>query len=124
MIRWTRFKELPLVPSPLLYDDVLYLIKDGGILTALDPLSGAVLKQGRLRNAIDGYTASPVAADGRIVFASESGKLTVVRAGAEWEDLGTHDLGETIYASPALAGDKVYVRTTDAIWCFGPETSR
>ena len=124
MIRWTRFKELPLAPSPLLYDDVLYLVKDGGILTALDPLSGAVLKQGRLRNAIDGYTASPVAADGRIVFASESGKLTVVRAGAEWEELTTHDLGETIYASPALAGDRVYVRTTDAIWCFGPETPR
>ena len=124
MIRWKRFKELPLVPSPLLYERVLYLVKSGGILSAFDSDTGAVLKQGRLRNAIDDYSASPVAADGRILFASETGKLTVIRAGEDWEELSTHELGETIYASPAVAGDRVYVRTRKGLWCFGLDEPR
>ena len=124
MIRWKRFKELPLVTSPLVYERVLYLVKSGGILSAFDSETGAVLKQGRLRNAIDDYSASPVAADGRILFASETGKLTVVRAGKDWEELSTHALGEMIYASPAVAGDRVYVRTEKGLWCFGIDEPR
>ncbi|MEZ5361961.1 MAG: hypothetical protein R2748_06335 [Bryobacterales bacterium] len=53
-------KFLPNVPSPLLYDGLLYLIKDGGILTALDAATGEIVKQGRLPEAYDKYYASPV----------------------------------------------------------------
>ena len=63
---WRYQKSLPNVPSPLLYKDVLYLMKEGGILTALDPLTGKVLKQGRLQGALGDYFASPVAADDKV----------------------------------------------------------
>ncbi len=54
-VLWHFYKSLPNVPSPLLYQGVLYLMKEGGILTALDPATGEVLKQGRLRGALEFY---------------------------------------------------------------------
>ncbi len=75
-------------------------------------------KQGRLRDAIDEYFASPVAANGRILAASRDGKLTWVKAGAEWEVLQVNDLGEECFATPALASDGVFVRTAAALYLF------
>ena len=67
---WRYTKTLPNVASPLLYRNVLYLVKEGGILTSLDPQKGDVLKQGRLTGALGAYYSSPVAADGKIYTAS------------------------------------------------------
>ena len=64
---------MPQLPTPLVYRGVLYMINDGGILTTLDPASGKVLKQGRLREAVDHYFASPVAGDGKVYFVSRAG---------------------------------------------------
>ena len=79
---WRYTKSLPNVPSPLLYENVLYLVKEGGILTALDPASGKVLKQGRLTGAPGAYFSSPVAADGKLFTISEEGKAVVLKPGA------------------------------------------
>jgi outer membrane protein assembly factor BamB len=76
---------LPCCTSPLLYEGVLYIVKEGGILTALDPKTGEILKQGRLTGALDGYYASPVGAAGKVFLLSQQGKATVIRAGADWE---------------------------------------
>jgi len=62
-IRWRYQKPVPQVPSTLLYKGVLYMINDSGILISFDPVSGKVIKQGRLQGAIDKYFSSPVAAD-------------------------------------------------------------
>jgi outer membrane protein assembly factor BamB len=117
-IVWRMQKYLPNTPSPLLYDGVMYLIKDGGILTSLDPKSGEILKQGRLPEALDTYYASPVAGAGLIYILSHHGKLTVLKAGAQWEVLATSDFAEEAFATPAIADDAVYIRTQTALYCF------
>jgi outer membrane protein assembly factor BamB len=115
---WRYEKALPNTPSPLLYQDVLYLLKEGGILTALNPQTGALLKQGRLQGALGDYYASPVAADGKLFALSEEGKLTVLKAGGAWEILAVNDLGEPAHATPAIADGKLYVRTHKTLYCF------
>lgn len=115
---WRYEKALPNTPSPLLYQDVLYLLKEGGILTSLNPQTGALLKQGRLRGALGDYYASPVAANGKLFALSEEGKLTVVQAGGEWDILAVNELGEPAHATPAIADGKLYVRTHQTLYCF------
>ncbi len=106
------------IPSPLLYEGVLYIVRNGGILTTFDAATGRVLKAGRLQGAISGYSASPVAADGKVFLASEEGKIAVLRAAREWEVLAVNDLGESCYATPALSGGRIYLRTSEALYCF------
>jgi outer membrane protein assembly factor BamB len=118
-VLWRYEKGLPNIPSPVLYKNVLYMLKEGGILTALDPASGSVLKQGRLEGALEPYFASPVAGDGKLFTVSLNGKLAVIEAGPEWKILSVSDLGEECWATPAIAGGRLYVRTASAIYCFG-----
>src|SRR5262245_30732567 len=82
-IRWKYQRTVPQLPSPLLYRGVLYMINDNGIVTSLDPETGAVIKQGRLTGAPGPHFASPVAADGHIFFTSEAGAVIVVAPGGE-----------------------------------------
>ncbi len=116
---WRHQKSLPDVASPILYRGVLYLVRNGGIVTALDPASGKVLKQGRLRGAIDGYYASPVAGDGKIYMVSDAGKAVVLKPGPDWKVLQTNDLNEDVYATPAIAGGRLFIRTQSRLYCFG-----
>lgn len=116
---WRYQKSLPNVPSPLFYQDVVYLLKEGGILTSLDPKTGAVLKQGRLRDAPGDYFASPVGADGKIFTLSHEGKLTVLKAGSDWEILAVNVLDDLCNATPAIVGGRIYLRTHSALYCFG-----
>ncbi len=117
-VKWRYFKSLPNVPSPLLLGDVLYLIKDAGILTALDKTTGEVTKQGRVREAMDRYFASPVAADGKIFLSSEAGKITVLKPGPQWEIARVNDMGEEVWATPVITDGKLYVRTRTALYAF------
>jgi outer membrane protein assembly factor BamB len=117
-ILWRYYKALPNVPSPLLYQNVLYLMKEGGILTALDPATGSVLKQGRLKSALDFYYSSPVAADGKIFTASQDGHVSVIKAGPDWEVLAVNDMDDEVYATPAPVDHRLYVRTKSALYCF------
>ena len=116
---WRMQKSYPSIPAPLLYRGVMYLMKEGGIVSSLDPASGAVLKQGRTPDALEEYYASPVAADGKIFVVSATGKVTVLKAGAQWEILGMNDLGEEVWATPAIAGGNLYIRTRNALYSFG-----
>jgi outer membrane protein assembly factor BamB len=117
-ILWRMQKFLPNVPSPLLYRGVMYLIKDGGILTAVDPKTGQVLKQGRLEKALDTYYSSPVGGGGNVYVVSQTGKITVLKAGADWEILSSAEFEEDCFATPAIAGDSLYLRTRAALYCF------
>ena len=107
------------IPSLLHYQDVIYFVKNGGILTSMDAKSGTVLKTGRVEGALGGYSASPVAADGKLYLASEDGSIAVLQAGAEWKVLSVTDLGEPCYATPALSQGSVFLRTGDALYRFG-----
>ena len=117
-VAWDYERNLPSVPSPLVYRGVLYLVKDGGIVTSVDPETGTVLKRGRARG-VGKYYASPVAADGRVYLASERGMLTVLKAGAQWEVESYRDFEERIMATPVLRDGVIYLRTDDALYAFG-----
>ncbi len=118
-VLWRMQKNLPYIPTPLLYQDVFYMVKDGGIVTSLDPATGKLLKEGRTKDAIGEYYASPVAADGKVYLANVDGKISVLKAGAQWEVMGVNDIGEEIHATPALVDGRIYVRTHGALYCFG-----
>jgi outer membrane protein assembly factor BamB len=118
-VAWAYHKRVPQLPSPLLYQGVLYMVNDGGVVTSLDPATGEVRSQGRLKGAVDNYYASPVAADGKIFMSSELGKVAVVKPGGSLEILAVNDLGDLIYATPAIDGGRLYVRTRGALYCFG-----
>lgn len=108
------------VPGPLYLDGLVYFVKNGGVLTAMDSQTGEVVKAARLAGIADNFLASPVAtSDGRIFLASEKGRMAVVRGGKEWELVATNDLNEETYATPALSGGRIYVRTMEALYCFG-----
>ncbi len=118
-VKWQYHKSLPNVPSPLLYDGVIYLVKDGGIVTALDAAGGTVLKQGRLREAMDKYYASPVAADGKIFMVSELGVVSVLEPGADWRVIQVNRMDDESHATPVILDGKIYLRTKSALYCFG-----
>lgn len=118
---WTYHKRVPQLPSPLIYEGVLYMVNDGGVVTSLDPESGEMIAQGRLKGAVDNYYASPVAADGKIYFASELGKIAVVKPGGKLDVVAVNDLEDLVYATPAIADGRIYVRTRGALYCFGKE---
>ena len=115
---WKNSRSLPNVPSPLFYRDVLYTLKEGGILTSFDSKTGEILKQARLLGALGEYFSSPVAAGGNIYAVSEEGKAAVIKAGAQWELLRVNDLKDGCRATPAIADGKLYVRTFGALYCF------
>ena len=118
---WTYHKRVPQLPSPLLYKDVLYMVNDGGIVTTLEPETGAIIAQGRLKGAVDNYYASPVAADGKIFMASELGKVAVLSPLGDLEVLAVNDLDDLIHATPAIADGRLYIRTRNTLYCFGGE---
>jgi outer membrane protein assembly factor BamB len=78
-----------------------------------------LLKEGRTRDALGEYYASPVAADGKVFLASTEGKITVLKAAPQWEVLRVNDLGEDVHATPALSEGRIYIRTHVMLYCFG-----
>ncbi|MBK9168186.1 MAG: PQQ-binding-like beta-propeller repeat protein [Bryobacterales bacterium] len=118
-VLWRYERALPDVPSPLVYNGVVFLVKNGGIATSLDAETGKVLKQGRLTGALEDYYASPIGVDGKVYVASEHGKVVVLRAAGDWEILAVNDFGSDIYATPAIDDGKMYVRTMDALYAIG-----
>src|SRR4029453_2314600 len=109
-LAWRTDRGAPYTSTPLLYDGLLYVVTDNGILSAYDRASGQRVYQQRVGNA-GGFSASPVAAAGRIYLSSEEGDIFVVRAGRTFELLSTNPMREIVMATPALSGDMLIVRT-------------
>lgn len=116
-ITWKYRRGLPTVPSSVVYRDVMYMVKDSGIVTSLDASNGELLQQGRSRGR-GNYYASLMAGDGKVFLASERGVITVLEAGRKWSVLGSHDFKERILATPAIRDGRIYVRTDAALYCF------
>jgi outer membrane protein assembly factor BamB len=118
-VLWKYHKSVPQLPSPLVYENVLYMVNDGGVVTTLHPLTGETIAQGRVKGAIDRYYASPVAADHKVFLASEQGKIAVLKTDGSLEPLAVNDMGDEIYATPAISAGRIYVRTRSMLYCFG-----
>jgi outer membrane protein assembly factor BamB len=118
-VAWKATRGLPYVSSPLLYDGRVYLIRDGGMMSSFDAKTGRPYYLQERLEATESYYASPVAADGRIYVASVPGKLSVIKAGGDKpEILHQANFGERIFATPALAGDRLYLRTQTKLYAF------
>lgn len=118
-VQWRYRKSLPNCSTPLVYNGALWMVKDGGVLTTLNPETGAVIKQGRIPGALEQYWASPVGADGKVYMVSQAGKLSVMKAQGEWEVLKVNELDDEVFATPAIGDNRLYVRTKGMMYCFG-----
>ena len=117
-LAWEIQRGVPETPSLLHYRGRLYLVRDGGWVTCLEAATGRELFRERV-GASGQYIASPIAVGDKIVIASVAGVVTVIEAADELKVLGRNDFGERIYATPAVAGDRLYVRTADHLYALG-----
>jgi outer membrane protein assembly factor BamB len=115
---WGHSEQASHIPSPLYYNNFVYVIRDGGIISCFHSESGELLYQERLGVA-GAYFSSPVAASGRIYIASRNGIVTVIEAGDHLNILAKNDLGDIITATPAVVDNKLYIRTARFLYAFG-----
>jgi len=120
-VAWTSPRGSPFVPSPVLYEGQIYMVNDmASIVTSLDAASGKVMFQGRLGVARrEGFSASPVAVDGKIFFSNDEGETFVLRAGPAFELLHVNEMKERTLASPALVDGRWYIRTDRNLYAVG-----
>jgi outer membrane protein assembly factor BamB len=117
-VLWKRYKYLPYVPSPLYYRGNLFTVKNGGIVVSINAKTGETIKTARAPKTGQ-YYASPVAGDGKVYLLDERGGLTVLDAKGDWQVLHTADFNDDAYATPAIAGGRIYLRTWTTLYCFG-----
>ena len=114
---WTRARNTPDVPSPLVYDGLVYLCREDGTVICLDAKTGEEFYQ--KRGHADRHRASPVCADGKIYLTARDGTVTVIKTGREFEVLATNAMGEAMSSSPAIANGRIYLRTFEALYAVG-----
>ena len=120
-IQWRTTRGSPFIPSPLLHGGVLYTVNDmSSIGAAFDAVTGQNLWQNRLGPPMrEGFSASPVAVDGKVYFTNDLGQTYVLKAGREFQLLHVNELGEQVLASPALVDGKWYWRTASKLLAIG-----
>jgi outer membrane protein assembly factor BamB len=118
-VPWSSTRGGSMTPTPIVYGDYLYSINVSGIVGCYDARTGARQYLTRLEHGGSGFSASPVAADGRIYFPSEDGDVFVVRAGPSFELLATNPMGEVIMATPAVSGGTIFIRTLGRLVAVG-----
>ena len=111
-------KYMPYVPSPIVYKDALFMVKNGGLLTSFDLKTGKPIKNERIFGSAN-YYASLVAGDGKIYTFSERGHVNVIRAQGEWDVISQSKFEEDSCSTPAIAGGRIYLRTNAHLYCFG-----
>lgn len=110
-VAWSKKRGGPYMPTPIVYGDYLYTCANNGILTAYDAKTGAQVYRERVAGSrTAAFSASPVAADGKLYFASEDGDVYVVKAGPKFELLATNPMGEVLMATPAIVDGTIIVR--------------
>ena len=124
-IAWSLDKDTPYVPSPLLHDGILYLLKSNrGVLSAYDAETGHRYYGPERLKGIRNVYASPVAAGGRIYITSREGTTLVVADGPRVNVLATNVLEDEFDASPAVVGDAIYLRGREFLYCIASDSSR
>jgi outer membrane protein assembly factor BamB len=109
-IVWSSKRGGPYIPTPVIYGDYLYVLQGNGALAAYKIATGEQVYQKRLGGAAGSFSASPVAADGKIYCTSEDGDVYVVKAGPEYEELAKNSIGEVVMASPAISDGLIIFR--------------
>jgi outer membrane protein assembly factor BamB len=118
---WTREKAGSYMPTPIVYDGLLYVLKNQGILTCYDLASGELRYEQRLPDVASGFSGSPVAADGKIYMPSEDGDVLVIRAGPSFALVARNAMGQPLMASPAISDGMLLVRGEHDLFAIGAE---
>ena len=109
-VAWTHNKGIAYVPSNLLYEGRVYLTNDQGVLTCLDAKTGELVYEGGRAPAQGYYMASLVAVAGKILMINRDGDGGWIKAGPVHEVLAQNTVDEPVYATPAIVGDRLYIR--------------
>ena len=120
---WSQRRGGGYMQTPVVYDRLLYNCRDNGVLSVYEPRTGRRLYQQRIGGGGSGFSASPVAADGKVYFSSEDGSIYVVKAGPEFEILAENPMGEPLMATPALSEGVMYIRTRGHLVAVRPSAS-
>ncbi len=116
---WSRTGRGSYMPTPLVYNGIVYVLANNGVFDAYDLATGAEIYRQRLEKVGDGFSASPVAADGRIYLTNEDGDILVVEAGKTFRQVAMNEMGELVMATPALSDGVMYVRTAKSLVAIG-----
>jgi outer membrane protein assembly factor BamB len=121
-IKWAKSEGTPYVPSPLLYDGLLYYNQsNNAIMSCVDVETGEVVIERTRMPGIRRLYASPVGAAGRIYFAGRDGETLVIERGRRFKVLATNRLDEGFDASPALVGDQLFLRGSSHLYCVSDD---
>jgi outer membrane protein assembly factor BamB len=118
-IAWNDPRNGNYMQTPLVYGDYLFTCKDGGVLTCYDAKTGKRFYRERLGTGRSGFTASPVAADGKLYHTSEDGEIYVVQIGEAYKELAVNDMGEICMATPAISEGTLLFRTRGHLVAVG-----
>lgn len=118
-VAWSKTGRGSYMPTPLAYQGLLYVLGNNGVFDAYDIATGKEIYRQRLALVGSGFSASPVAADGKIYLSNEDGEMVVVQAGQTFTQLATSTMGETLMATPAIAGGVMYVRGAATLFAIG-----
>ncbi|QQS48528.1 MAG: PQQ-binding-like beta-propeller repeat protein [Acidobacteriota bacterium] len=117
-IVWSRSGRGSYMPTPLIYEGILYVLANNGVFDAYDLKTGEEIYRQRLENVGSGFSASPVAADGRIYLSSEDGDIIVIEAGRKFRQIAVNPMGELLMATPAISEGVMYVRSAGSLFAI------
>jgi outer membrane protein assembly factor BamB len=115
-LAWSKTGRGSYMPTPLIYRGQVYVLANNGVLDAYELPTGKEIYRQRLPLVGSGFSASPVAADGKIYLANEDGEMLVVEAGPVFRHLATNSMGEMLMATPALSRGVMYVRGSASVF--------
>jgi outer membrane protein assembly factor BamB len=118
-IAWSKMRGGPYMPTPILYGQHFYTCSNSGILACYDAATGKEVYKERVGGGSDSYTASPIAADGRIYLTSEQGQVRVVKAGPKFELLAVNSMDDYVMATPAISNGCLFVRSQHFLVALG-----
>ncbi|HYO63709.1 MAG TPA: PQQ-binding-like beta-propeller repeat protein [Pyrinomonadaceae bacterium] len=118
-VAWSRTGRGSYMPTPLAYRGILYVLANNGTLDAYDLRTGEEIYRQRLPLVGSGFSASPVAADGKLYLSNEDGDILVVTAGRTFAHVATNPMGELLMATPALSEGVMYVRSAQSLFAVG-----
>ena len=119
-VAWGKWRDGAYMPTPIVYGDHLFVLRNNGTFFCYDARTGEEQYKVRLGKGNTGFSASPVAADGKIYLTSEMGDVYVVKAGAEYKLLAESSTGEVTMATPAISEGVLYFRTREHLVAIGP----
>jgi len=118
-VTWAKLKQGAYIPTPIVYGDYLYVGKDNGTLTCYKAKTGEELYRKPIADRRGSYSASPVAADGKIYFTEERGNIHIIQAGPKYRHLASNKMDAPCMATPAISGKMLFIRTSRHLYAIG-----